>query len=102
MKIFVPQKLYMIYALVSKLTLIIVSPFTININKLGGGLFRLYGGWEGVGSSYKNAVVGGRPRAMVSDELLHYFFNNQYLTFILPRLFEDIAARVMPKFGVDC
>ena len=35
---------------------------------------------------------------MVSDVLVHYFFNNQCLTFILPRLFEDIAARVTPKF----
>ena len=39
---------------------------------------------------------------MVSDVLVHYFFNNQCLTFILPRLIEDIAARVTPKFGVDC
>ena len=41
-------------------------------------------------------------RAMVSDMLVCYFFNNQCLTLILPRLFEDIAARVMPKFGFDC
>ena len=39
---------------------------------------------------------------MVSDVLVHYFFNNQCLTLILPRLFEDMAVRVIPKFWVGC
>ena len=59
-KMFVPQKRYITYSLVSKLTFIIFSPFTINTNEVGGGLVGLYKGWEGVRSSYKNAVVGGR------------------------------------------
>ena len=84
------------------LTFIIISPLTINANEVGGWLVGLYGGWEGVGSSYKNAVVGGRTRAMVSDELLHYFFNNQCLTLILPRSFNDMTAGVMAKFQVGC
>ena len=41
-------------------------------------------------------------RAKVSNILWHYFFNNPSLTLILPRLFDDIPARVMAKFRADC
>ena len=57
------------YALVSKLTFIIVSPSTINTNDVGGELVGLYGGWESVWSSHKHSAIDGRTRAMVSDVL---------------------------------